>query len=196
VRKHLILVATLAALCCGTWIARADTIEDATDFDDSLKITIDGVTYVDIRFSDAGRGLAPELFLVEDIFYLPRDFIERTIVLLEPDAPVLTASDVLHITPVFSVFGDGIVGSFLSFDLPVSIGRASGLIPPDAIMFPERNGPIPVGLFFGLPNDAVVIESSLEVPGPIAGAGVPGLILASGGLLAWWRRRQRKESNN
>jgi hypothetical protein len=76
------------------------------------------------------------------------------------------------------------------------LGEAPNGQPPPGANFYVLNS----GLSCSLPNETVIStcgEPTTQyynispVPGPIAGAGLPGLIVASGALLGWWRRRRK-----
>jgi hypothetical protein len=45
-------------------------------------------------------------------------------------------------------------------------------------------------------GDLPCIPPTTSIPGPILGAGLPGLVIAAGGLLVWWRKKRAERRRN
>ena len=99
-------------------------------------------------------------------------------------------------TPItdFHLLLDGVVGSVLdvaSLSNGVTVSSSDNLehaatfAPVTSLLVIDDIGVNPGGTI------ASVEKAFSQVPGPVVGAGLPGLIVAGAGLLGWWRRRRK-----
>jgi hypothetical protein len=75
--------------------------------------------------------------------------------------------------------------------LQLSAGDGYGFPDFNSLVNAFENSGIYIDMHTQLYPEGEIRGQLSPVPGPIAGAGLPGLILLGGGLLGWWRQRRK-----